>query len=164
MYCLCGRSVEVQNISSDVLTSCNADCGCPDFQWDPVCGQNGVTYISPCHAGCSSTRDTGQNMVNNHLKLLTSKSLLHVFEFLFFFSFVCLSDIPPLYMCPELGNECWELLCSAWTVFTREQMYYNVLHLSGTAVFRLLCALSGHCSLLHHLIEVLLNYFTTYLY
>uniref|UniRef100_A0A673LIV3 Solute carrier organic anion transporter family member n=1 Tax=Sinocyclocheilus rhinocerous TaxID=307959 RepID=A0A673LIV3_9TELE len=50
-------SIEVQDISRDLLTSCNADCGCPDFLWDPVCGQNGVTYISPCHAGCNSTRD-----------------------------------------------------------------------------------------------------------
>uniref|UniRef100_A0A8C1MHJ6 Solute carrier organic anion transporter family member n=2 Tax=Cyprinus carpio TaxID=7962 RepID=A0A8C1MHJ6_CYPCA len=55
-------SVEVQDISHGLLTSCNADCGCPDFQWDPVCGQNGVTYISPCHAGCNSIRGAGQNM------------------------------------------------------------------------------------------------------
>ncbi|XP_016343353.1 solute carrier organic anion transporter family member 1C1-like [Sinocyclocheilus anshuiensis] len=55
-------SIEVQDISRDLLTSCNADCGCPDFLWDPVCGQNGVTYISPCHADCYSTRGTRQNM------------------------------------------------------------------------------------------------------
>ncbi|XP_077090063.1 solute carrier organic anion transporter family member 1C1-like isoform X2 [Siphateles boraxobius] len=65
-------SVEVQHISRDVLTSCNADCGCPDFQWDPVCGQNGVTYISPCHAGCSSTRGTGQNMTFHHCACVQS--------------------------------------------------------------------------------------------
>ncbi|KAK2892581.1 hypothetical protein Q8A67_012569 [Cirrhinus molitorella] len=55
------RSI-VQDARHDLLTSCNADCGCPNFQWDPVCGQNGVTYISSCHAGCNSTRGTGQNM------------------------------------------------------------------------------------------------------
>lgn len=89
-------------------------------------------------------------------------SLLHVFEFLFFLC-VCLLDIPQLYMCPELGNESWELLCCAWTVFTRKQLYYNVLHLSGTTVSRLLCVRYGHCSLLHHIIEVLFKFFTTYL-
>ncbi|XP_073689137.1 solute carrier organic anion transporter family member 1C1-like, partial [Garra rufa] len=55
-------SIEVQDTRHGLLTSCNADCGCPNSQWDPVCGQNGVTYISPCHAGCSSTQGTGQNM------------------------------------------------------------------------------------------------------
>ncbi|XP_052429671.1 solute carrier organic anion transporter family member 1C1-like [Carassius gibelio] len=54
------RTFEVQDVSHDLLTSCNA--GCPDFLWDPVCGQNGVTYISPCHAGCNSTLGTRQNM------------------------------------------------------------------------------------------------------
>uniref|UniRef100_A0A9J7Z8J9 Solute carrier organic anion transporter family member n=1 Tax=Cyprinus carpio carpio TaxID=630221 RepID=A0A9J7Z8J9_CYPCA len=56
------RSIELQDISCDLLNSCNADCGCPDFLWDPVCGQNGVTYISPCHAGCNSSWGTRQNM------------------------------------------------------------------------------------------------------
>uniref|UniRef100_A0A8C1S4Z2 Solute carrier organic anion transporter family member n=1 Tax=Cyprinus carpio TaxID=7962 RepID=A0A8C1S4Z2_CYPCA len=56
------RSIDLQDISCDLLNSCNADCGCPDFLWDPVCGQNGVTYISPCHAGCNSSWGTRQNM------------------------------------------------------------------------------------------------------
>ncbi|XP_067284633.1 solute carrier organic anion transporter family member 1C1-like [Pseudorasbora parva] len=60
-------SVDVQN-----LTSCNAGCGCPDFQWDPVCGQNGVTYISPCHAGCNSTSGTGWNMTFHHCACVQS--------------------------------------------------------------------------------------------
>uniref|UniRef100_A0A8C1S6L7 Solute carrier organic anion transporter family member n=1 Tax=Cyprinus carpio TaxID=7962 RepID=A0A8C1S6L7_CYPCA len=57
-----GISIDLQDISCDLLNSCNADCGCPDFLWDPVCGQNGVTYISPCHAGCNSSWGTRQNM------------------------------------------------------------------------------------------------------
>nr|XP_021331068.1 solute carrier organic anion transporter family member 1C1-like [Danio rerio] len=63
MTCSCGRSTEDMDIISDVLPSCNADCGCSDFQWDPVCGENGVTYISPCHAGCNSTLGAGRNKV-----------------------------------------------------------------------------------------------------
>ncbi|XP_012970968.1 solute carrier organic anion transporter family member 1B3 [Mesocricetus auratus] len=34
------------------LSYCNADCNCDKNQWEPICGKNGVTYISPCLAGC----------------------------------------------------------------------------------------------------------------
>ncbi|XP_073802797.1 solute carrier organic anion transporter family, member 1F4 isoform X3 [Danio rerio] len=68
-------STEVQGVTSDVLPSCNADCGCPDLQWDPVCGENGVTYISPCHAGCNSTQGAGRNMTFHDCRCIQSWGL-----------------------------------------------------------------------------------------
>ncbi|XP_008054069.2 solute carrier organic anion transporter family member 1B3-like [Carlito syrichta] len=34
---------------------CNSDCNCDVNQWEPVCGNNGITYMSPCLAGCKSS-------------------------------------------------------------------------------------------------------------
>ncbi|XP_073801552.1 solute carrier organic anion transporter family, member 1F3 isoform X4 [Danio rerio] len=68
-------SKEVQGVISDVLPSCNDDCGCPDIHWDPVCGENGVTYISPCHAGCSSTQGAGRNMTFHDCRCIQSWGL-----------------------------------------------------------------------------------------
>lgn len=40
--------------SADV-TPCNALCNCEFVKYSPVCGADGVTYISACHAGCTET-------------------------------------------------------------------------------------------------------------
>ncbi|XP_035167744.1 solute carrier organic anion transporter family member 1C1-like isoform X3 [Oxyura jamaicensis] len=45
------------------MASCNADCSCEVDQWDPVCGDNGITYMTACFAGCKSSTGTGKNMV-----------------------------------------------------------------------------------------------------
>ncbi|XP_062839240.1 solute carrier organic anion transporter family member 1B1 [Anolis carolinensis] len=44
-------------------SSCNSDCQCPANQWDPVCGDNGITYVSACFAGCKDVTGTGRETV-----------------------------------------------------------------------------------------------------
>lgn len=42
---------------------CNSDCICDESQWEPICGNNGITYISPCLAGCKSSSGSTKSTV-----------------------------------------------------------------------------------------------------
>ncbi|NXY89073.1 SO1B1 protein, partial [Alcedo cyanopectus] len=54
---------QLSSHKTSFMASCNADCGCKMDQWDPVCGDNGITYMTACFAGCKSSTGTGKNMV-----------------------------------------------------------------------------------------------------
>ena len=47
------NAVSISNVNA--VPSCNFACNCDFVKYSPVCGANGVTYISACHAGCKSS-------------------------------------------------------------------------------------------------------------
>ncbi|NXE06653.1 SO1B1 protein, partial [Lophotis ruficrista] len=57
------RLKHLSSTKTSLMDSCNADCGCKLDQWDPVCGDNRITYMTACFAGCKSSTGTGKNMV-----------------------------------------------------------------------------------------------------
>uniref|UniRef100_A0A673BNN2 Solute carrier organic anion transporter family member n=1 Tax=Sphaeramia orbicularis TaxID=375764 RepID=A0A673BNN2_9TELE len=52
-----------QSASKTLLSQCNMGCSCSMKHWDPVCAYNGMTYASPCLAGCQTTTGTGKQTV-----------------------------------------------------------------------------------------------------
>ncbi|KAF3692845.1 Solute carrier organic anion transporter family member 1C1 Organic anion transporter F [Channa argus] len=56
----------IDTISYDnhsLSTACNSYCSCSESDWDPVCGKNGITYVTPCLAGCTSSAGSGKDTV-----------------------------------------------------------------------------------------------------
>lgn len=50
----CDEGRNALRTSVDVsLSSCNELCHCDFVKYSPVCGADGITYVSPCHAGCT---------------------------------------------------------------------------------------------------------------
>ncbi|XP_040586135.1 solute carrier organic anion transporter family member 3A1 isoform X3 [Mesocricetus auratus] len=43
----------------DPYSPCNSNCECQTDSFTPVCGADGITYLSACFAGCNSTNLTG---------------------------------------------------------------------------------------------------------
>lgn len=50
----CDESRNAVKINYDDFPSCNSECNCDFVKYSPVCGVDGVTYISGCHAGCTA--------------------------------------------------------------------------------------------------------------
>ncbi|XP_048191168.1 solute carrier organic anion transporter family member 1C1 isoform X2 [Perognathus longimembris pacificus] len=46
-----------------LLADCNSRCQCSETAWEPICGENGVTYMSACLAGCQASHGSGKNII-----------------------------------------------------------------------------------------------------
>lgn len=53
-----------------LLSDCNLGCSCTRREWDPVCGENGISYVSPCLAGCALSTGSGKNTVFENCRCL----------------------------------------------------------------------------------------------
>ncbi|XP_028735713.1 solute carrier organic anion transporter family member 1A2 [Peromyscus leucopus] len=59
-------------VENNVLADCNTRCNCLTKTWDPVCGENGLAYMSACLAGCEKSVGTGINMVFQNCSCIQS--------------------------------------------------------------------------------------------
>ena len=55
----------------NLTASCNFGCECDMNDVQPVCGANGLTYFSPCHAGCTSVGSNSDNYTNCACKFIS---------------------------------------------------------------------------------------------
>ncbi|KAH8412396.1 hypothetical protein KR009_001801 [Drosophila setifemur] len=44
----------IEPFQVNLTAACNFGCECLTSEVEPVCGNNGLTYFSPCHAGCTA--------------------------------------------------------------------------------------------------------------
>ncbi|XP_052028722.1 solute carrier organic anion transporter family member 1A1-like isoform X2 [Apodemus sylvaticus] len=61
-----------QYAENNVLADCNIRCSCLINTWDPVCGDNGLAYMSACLAGCEKFVGTGTDMVFQNCRCIRS--------------------------------------------------------------------------------------------
>uniref|UniRef100_A0AAY4EFJ1 Solute carrier organic anion transporter family member n=1 Tax=Denticeps clupeoides TaxID=299321 RepID=A0AAY4EFJ1_9TELE len=57
--------------NKSLLSGCNMGCACSAKDWDPVCGENGITYVNPCLAGCTIASGSGKNTTFHHCRCVS---------------------------------------------------------------------------------------------
>ncbi|XP_077663607.1 solute carrier organic anion transporter family member 1C1 isoform X2 [Eretmochelys imbricata] len=54
---------QVSSYEQTLFSECNSGCICSKSEWDPICGENGITYVSACLAGCKTSNGSGKTTV-----------------------------------------------------------------------------------------------------
>ncbi|XP_074839834.1 solute carrier organic anion transporter family member 1C1 isoform X2 [Carettochelys insculpta] len=54
---------QISRYEQTLFSECNSGCICSKNEWDPICGENGITYVSACLAGCKTSNGSGKTTV-----------------------------------------------------------------------------------------------------
>ncbi|XP_058414662.1 solute carrier organic anion transporter family member 1C1 [Diceros bicornis minor] len=46
-----------------LFSNCNLRCKCSETKWEPMCGEDGITYASACLAGCQTSARSGNTII-----------------------------------------------------------------------------------------------------
>ncbi|KAA0721170.1 Solute carrier organic anion transporter family member 1C1 [Triplophysa tibetana] len=68
---------QVSYQQNTLISQCNTGCSCSLKHWDPVCASNGMTYASPCLAGCQTSTGFGKDMVFHNCTCIGDSPLTH---------------------------------------------------------------------------------------
>ncbi|XP_051544671.1 solute carrier organic anion transporter family member 1C1-like [Myxocyprinus asiaticus] len=67
-------TAEILYDEHSLISQCNQNCSCSTSEWDPVCSDSGITYVSPCLAGCTGSSGHGKNMVFHNCSCVLTPS------------------------------------------------------------------------------------------
>lgn len=56
-----------------IIPSCELSCECNFDELSPICGSNGVTYFSSCHAGCTNATKMGDSVNYSECKCIPTQ-------------------------------------------------------------------------------------------
>ncbi|MBN3310729.1 SO4C1 protein, partial [Amia calva] len=62
--------------ATNLIAPCNAQCGCDNTYYNPVCGDDGIQYLSACNAGCRNISLQRNSMVFHNCSCVSFKHAL----------------------------------------------------------------------------------------
>ncbi|XP_036321065.1 solute carrier organic anion transporter family member 4A1 [Rhagoletis pomonella] len=67
-------NVEKSYLGTDLQSTCNMECGCSKFNYEPICGTDGILYYSPCFAGCQKEYNMNQVKTYSNCSCIDKKN------------------------------------------------------------------------------------------
>ncbi|XP_067915028.1 solute carrier organic anion transporter family member 1C1-like isoform X2 [Heterodontus francisci] len=114
----------------NLFSQCNTGCMCSRTQWEPVCAGNGMTYVSPCLAGCKSSNGTGIKMMFHNCSCISNLTAVN--------------SSAILGQCPS-ADDCNKVFPYYLAVTVLESFSYSF---GGIAEFEILMSWNSHSHLL----------------